>query len=134
MKSRLPRLLGAFPDAMVIVDAQGRIRQANARAVSLFGCGDGQLNGTPIQDLFPGRPARSDGWWSRRRNQAEHCLELVGSRGDSRRFRAAVTVMPIDMGNDAAAVITIRDLTETQETQFILERGLEMLSAVISPR
>ena len=30
MKSRLPRLLGAFPDAMVIVDAQGRIRQANA--------------------------------------------------------------------------------------------------------
>jgi hypothetical protein len=58
----------------------------------------------------------------------------VGSRGDSRRFRAAVTVMPIDMKDDAAAVITIRDLTEAQETQFILERGLEMLSAVISSR
>jgi PAS domain S-box-containing protein len=134
MTSRLPRLLGAFPDAMVIVDAQGRIRQANARAASLFGCGQRQLNGMPIQDLFPGRPARSDGWWSRRRNQAEHYLELVGSRGDSRRFRAAVIVMPIDTKDDAAAVITIRDLTETQETQFILERGLEMLSAVISSR
>jgi hypothetical protein len=58
----------------------------------------------------------------------------VGSRGDSRRFRAAVTIMPIDTKDDAAAVITIRDLTEAQETQFILERGLEMLSAVISPR
>jgi PAS domain S-box-containing protein len=132
MKSRLPRLLGAYPDAMVIVDAQGRIRQANARAVSLFG--GGQLHGTPIQDLFPGRPAPAAGWWSRQRNQTEHYLELVGSRGDSRRFRAAVTVMPIDTENDAAAVITIRDLTETQETQFILERGLEMLSAVISSR
>jgi hypothetical protein len=42
--------------------------------------------------------------------------------------------MPIDAKDDAAAVITVRDLTETQETQFILERGLEMLSAVISSR
>jgi hypothetical protein len=42
--------------------------------------------------------------------------------------------MPIDTENDATAVISIRDLTETQETQFILERGLEMLSAVISSR
>jgi hypothetical protein len=40
--------------------------------------------------------------------------------------------MPIDTENGAAAVVSIRDLTEPQETQFILERGLEMLSAVIS--
>jgi PAS domain S-box-containing protein len=135
MTSRhLAQLFGVFPDAMVIVDAQDRIRQANARAVSLFGCGNRQLNGTLIRDLFPGWPTSSDGRRSRRRNQAEHYLELVGSRGDSRRFRAAVTVMPIDAKDDEAAVITIRDLTETQETQFILERGLEMLSAVISSR
>lgn len=132
MKSRLPRLLGAFPDAIVIVDAQGTILQANARAVSLIGSGERQLNGMPIQDLFPGQPVPSSGGWSRRRNRAERCLQLVGSRGDSRRFQAAVSVTPIDTGNGAAAVISIRDLTEMQETQFILERGLEMLSAVIS--
>lgn len=134
MKGRLPRLLGAFPDAMVIVDAQGRIRQANARAASMFGFGQRQLSGVLIQDLFPGQPVPSCGGWSRWRNQADCCLDLVGSRGGSRRFRAAVTVMPIDTKDDAAAVITIRDLTEAQETQFILERGLEMLSAVISSR
>ena len=103
MKSRLPRLLGAFPDAMVIVDAQGRIRQANAVAASLFGFGERQLNGMLIQDLFPGQPVPSPSGWSRRRNQADCCLDLVGSRGDSRRFRAAVTVMPIDAKDDAAA-------------------------------
>ena len=128
----LPRLLGAFPDAMVIVDAQGRIRQANARAASLFGFGRCQLNGMLIQDLFPGQRVPSCSGWSRRRNQADCCLDLVGSRSDSRRFRAAVTVMLIDTKDDAAAVMTIKDLTEAQETQFILERGLEMLSAVIS--
>jgi hypothetical protein len=30
MNGRLPRLLGAYPDAMVIVDAQGRIRRCAA--------------------------------------------------------------------------------------------------------
>lgn len=133
MKSRLPPLLGAFPDAMVIVDAEGRILQANARAVSLFGLAERRLNGTSIEDLFPGQPVPSAGGCLRRRNQADRCLELVGSRSDSRRFRAAVAVMPIGTENDAAAVVvSIRDLTEAQETQFILESGLEMLSAVIS--
>ena len=132
MKGRLPRLLGAFPDAMVIVDAQGKILQANARAVSLFGLGERQLNGTPIQALFPDQQMPFAGGWSWRRNQADRWLELMGSRGDSSRFRAAVAVMPTETENGAAAVISIRDLTETQETQFILERGLEMLSAVIS--
>ena len=132
MKSRLPRLLGAFPDALVIVDAQGRILQANARAASLFGFGEHQLKGTLIQDLFPGQRVPCFGGWSRRRSEADHCLELTGSRGNSRRFRTVVAVMPIDTENGAAAVVSIRDLTETQETQFILERGLEMLSTVIS--
>jgi hypothetical protein len=56
----------------------------------------------------------------------------MGSRDGSRRFRAAVAVMPIETENGAIAVISIRDLSEVQETQFVLERGLEMLSAVIS--
>lgn len=132
MKSRMPRLLGAFPDGVVIVDARGRILQANARAMALFGCGEGQLNGTPIQALFPGQPTPFTGGCPRRRNQADRCLHLVGSRGDSSRFRAAVAVMPIEMDDGAAAVISIRDLTEVQETQFVLERGLELLSTIIS--
>ena len=134
MKTRLSPLSGTFPDAMVIVDAQGTIRQANARAVSVFGSGERGLTGTPIQDLFPGQRVPSIGKWPRRRNDVECCVELVGSRGDSGRFRAAVTVMRIDTGDGAEAVMSIRDLTETQETQFILERGLEMLTAVISSR
>ena len=131
MKNRMPRLLGEFPDGVVIVDAQGRILQANAQAISLFGCSEGQLNGTPIQALFPDQPAPFAGGCSRRRNQAGRCHHLVGNRGNSSRFRAAVAVMPMEMGN-GAAVISIRDITEAQETQFILERGLELLNTVIS--
>lgn len=133
MRDRVPRLLGGFPDGVVIVDAQGRIVQANAQAGYLFGLSEGQLNGTSIQALFPGQPAPFTGGCSRRRNQAGRCRYLMGCRADSSRFRAAVAVMPMQADSGAAAVITIRDLTEVQETQFILERGLEILSTVISP-
>jgi PAS domain S-box-containing protein len=119
---------------MMIVAADGRILQANARVMSLFGVGEGQLNGMHIQDLFPGQPVPFPRGWLRGRGQADRCLHLVGSRGESCRFRTAVSVMPIAAEGNAAAVITIRDLTEAQETQFILERGLELLSTVISDR
>jgi len=132
MKGRLPRLLGVFPDAIVIVDAQGRILQANAQAMSLFCFGKGQLTGTSLQALFPGQPVPSSAGCSRRRSQCDRPVELMGTRGDSHRFRAAVTVMPIETENSSSAVVVIRDITEARETQFILEQGLELLSAVIS--
>jgi PAS domain S-box-containing protein len=116
---------------MVIVDREGRIIQANATAIWLFGLCAGQVAGTAIQSLFPDQrlPLPSG---SRRRDQSGHYLELVGNRGDSRPFRAAVAVMPMETENGPAAVMSIRDLTEARETQFILERGLQLLSTVIS--
>jgi PAS domain S-box-containing protein len=130
MNSRSPGLHPAFPDAVVIVDAQGTILQANPRAVALFGSAGGKLSGTTIHDLFPGQhvPFGCGGW----RRHADRYAELIGSRGDASRFRAAVAVMPMQTDGGATAVISIRDLTEERETQFILEQGLELLRTVIS--
>lgn len=132
MKGRLPRLCGMFPDAILIVDAHSRVLQANAQAGSLFGFGEGQLKGTSLQTLFPGQPVPSPEGRSRRRGEIDRHVELVGMHSCSRRFRAAVTVMPIEAENSASAIVSIRDITEARETQFILERGLELLTTVIS--
>jgi two-component system, sensor histidine kinase and response regulator len=134
MNCRLPRVLGVFPDAIVIVDAQGQILQANAQALSLFGFADGQLHGMSLQALFPGQRVPPFEPSPRRRSHSDRQVEIVGVRGGSRRFRAALTVMPIEGDNSASAVISIRDVTEAQQTQFVLERGLELLSTVISTR
>jgi PAS domain S-box-containing protein len=131
MRDRLPRLLGAFPDAIVIIDADGCILQANAQAMAMFGFGEGELPGTSLQILFPDQPMPSPEG-SRRRGRTARLAECEGRCSNSRRFRAAVTVMPIESDNGAVAVISIRDITEAQETQFILERGLALLSTVIS--
>ncbi|HEY6790937.1 MAG TPA: PAS domain-containing protein [Trebonia sp.] len=132
MNGRTAGLHPAFPDAVVIVDAQGTILQANARAVALFGSADGRLSGTGIDALFPDQqvPYSGGGW--RRRLHADRYAELTASRGDSSRFRAAVAVIPMQTDSGATAVITIRDLTEARETQFILEQSLELLRTVVS--
>ena len=113
-----------FPDALLIVDAQGRILQANARAAALFGFGERQLNGQSLQSLFPGQPLTLSG----QRDQADGYLELAGRRSDSSQFPAVVAVMPLETGT-GAALISVKDLAEVQQTQFILRRGLDLLMA-----
>ena len=48
-------LLEAAPDAMVIVDHEGRIVLANKQAAILFGYSDGELHGQKVEDT--GTPA-----------------------------------------------------------------------------
>ena len=95
MTNWLEELPGVFPDAMVVVDSQGRIIQASAQAASLFGFDEGEMNGMLVQALFPGqfpdqlltlpsRPSAQQGMDA----QAGRYLELVGSRSDSSRFPA----------------------------------------------
>lgn len=138
MRSRFAQLSGVFSDALMVVDSQGKILQANAQAASLFGVGECEMNGKPLPALFPGLPLTLLSCWQRpagsrgrsgQRDQVGHYLELVGSRSDSSQFPAVVTVMPIKIDYGTAAVISIRDLTEALGTQFILGRGLEILTS-----
>ena len=127
MKSWITELPEAFPDAMVIVDSQGRIVQANAQAASLFGFDERTMNGMHIQALFPGQLQALPSGRSGQQGQAGRYLELVGSRSDSSRFPALVAVMPVTIKHVTAVVISIRDLTEAQRAQFVLRRGVEIL-------
>jgi PAS domain S-box-containing protein len=127
MKSWLTELPGTFPDALVIADSQGRIIEANAQAASLFGFGERAMNGTLVDALFPGQLPNSGSGRPGQQDYAGHCLELVGSRSDSSRFPAIVAMMPVKIAGVTAVIISIRDLTEAQRTQFVLRRGVETL-------
>lgn len=94
MKSWLTNLPETFPDAMVIVDSQGRIIQANAQAASLFGFDERRMNGLLIRPCSPisrwssraggprnrTRPAATSNSWAAVATQA-------GSRRSSRSCR-----------------------------------------------
>ena len=127
MKSWLTELPETFPDAIVIVDSQGRIIQANAQAASLFGFDERRMNGLLIQALFPDQPLALPSGRSAQQDQAGRYLELVGSRSDSSRFPAIVAIMPVKIKQVTEVIISIRDLAEAQRARFVLRRGVEIL-------
>jgi PAS domain S-box-containing protein len=130
MKSQFRQFIESSPDAIMIVDPEGRIRHANARAAALFGYHPERLSGEPVQALLPDQPLplfccdRS----GQQQQEASRQLELVASRSDASQFPAEVSVIPVQTGHGPAAVVTVRDITEAQRAQFVLERSLEALT------
>ena len=131
MNGELSQFFGACGDAMLLVSPSGQIIEANDPAQALFGYAAGQLPGSSARRLFPGqslglRPARpgpGTGTGTRR------CAELVGQRADASQFPAEVQAIAITTSDGPASVLTIRDITEQQRAQFVLELGLDVLHA-----
>ncbi|MEU6545038.1 PAS domain S-box protein [Streptomyces sp. NPDC046859] len=126
---RLHQLVESSPDAMLVVDAEDRVRQASPRAESLFGYSHEQLIGTRLEVLLPDQPltvSLSD-WTDPRQEPAGRRVELVGRRQDSKQFPVDVSVSPLRTAGNVLAVLTVRDITEVQRAQFVLERSLELL-------
>jgi PAS domain S-box-containing protein len=124
MKSRFLQLFEYSPDAMVIVDRTGQIYDANNQAEELFGYGRNQLRGESVHTLFPGQSIPLSIGLGQGRGIGRH-LDLVGSSSDLRQFPADVNVIPLQTERGTANVISVRDITEAQRAQFVLELGLD---------
>jgi PAS domain S-box-containing protein len=130
---RFQQFVETCPDAVVIVDAAGQIRQVNAQACELFGYECDQLTGESVEILLPDQPLtvslRDHGPGAGPGGGTGHSLELVGRRGDGRQFPVDVSVSALSTGQGPLAVLVIRDITEIQRAQFVLERSVELLEA-----
>jgi PAS domain S-box-containing protein len=113
----LEGILNSTPDAMVIVDADGRIVFSNRQLQSLFGYGREELLGRPVEVLLPERSAaiheRHRAGYARapstRRMGAG--LSLHGRRKDGSEFPAEVSLSPISMRGGEFVCSAIRDVT-----------------------
>jgi PAS domain S-box-containing protein len=123
------QFFAACREAMLVVSLSGRILQANAPAEALFGYGGGQLPGTSARRLFPGQSLGLRAGRGGPGADTRRCAELAGQRADASQFPAEVQVIPLATGDGPAAVLSIRDITEQQRAQFVLELGLDVLHA-----
>ena len=128
MSSRFTQLFEHSPDAMVIVDRTGQINDANKQAEALFGYGRDQMRGRSVNTLFPGQTVPLSNGSGRGERVGSH-LDLVGSSSDLRQFPADVNIIPIQTQRGSAEVLSVRDITEEQRAQFVLELGLDVLES-----
>jgi len=126
-------LLESAPDAMVIIDAAGKIVLANSQAERLFGYSALELLEQPVEILLPD-PVRALHAGHRARFLANPRvramgagLELFGRRKDGTRFPAEVSLSPVQTDQGLVVSSAIRDVSERKRS----EEAIAHLAAIV---
>jgi PAS domain S-box-containing protein len=126
-------LLETVPDALVLVNAEGRIVLANPQSETLFGYPQGGLEGLPVDHLVPTRLRGGHGE-HRRSFFGDPKLRSMGSRGqlhglrkDGTEFAIEINLAPVQTDGGLLVSAAIRDVTEQRRLQEQLERKNEEL-------
>lgn len=132
-EDRFRRLLEAAPDAILEVDAHGRITLVNAAAERMFGYARTELIGQSMEMLVPedrrSKHARHRDTYAQnpRSRSMGPGLELEAQRRDRTLFPVEITLSPNRSRDDENVIAIVRDVTQRNQMEAMLRRSEERL-------
>lgn len=135
-EEKLRLVLESAPDAMILVDRDGRIVFANAQSEKVFGFSREELLNQSVEILVPPgcrhqhvaeRAAYTSAPCTRVMNQRG---ELSGCRKDGSTFPAEIALSPIHSDEGSLTVAAIRDVTQRKNMEQSLRANLEIQSSL----
>ena len=125
------------PDSILISDASGAIREANPRALEMFGYSRTELIGMRIEDLVPQRyrerhPVHRENFNAHpRTRQMGAAMNLFAARKDGTEFPVDIMLRPIGTDTGPVVLSFIRDATEQRAAQEELRRQDQQLRSIV---
>jgi PAS domain S-box-containing protein len=125
------RFLDTAPDAMIVVNEEGRILGANQQVKNVFGYPLQELTGRPVEILVPARfrdlhPQHRSGYFKNPRVRPMGAdLNLFGLRADGSEFPVEISLSPMETQKGTLVTAAVRDVSDRRRQEQMLRDLLE---------